>query len=377
MVLVALGVMSMSTAPALAAPPITYYQGTANAQSLGVTVSPNAILNVDLSELNTILTGLLSTIPGLNQTVNDLTQGTLDNVTAPINVAANTTHADGVAAQGQQLTNGSATTTPLAVDAASLATEMALLKKALKNVPAGAVQVLVNEINALVLANPSIPASVVTGLLADLNSLAGALTDTLCTPSVNVFDSAKANFGQDISNANLTFPGPATCALGAPFTFGPFEARALPSDATGSNSLVNIDLVPTGNIGLQNIPALLTTIANAILAFETAAVNTITGGVGTIVPGVGGIITGVTGLNATLTAALSGLLTTITTTLNPIYNQVIALINGITGLGLGNLQLEDILGCAATAAPRRGVEPRHHRPALRQRQQHAVAAGQP
>jgi LPXTG-motif cell wall-anchored protein len=327
----------LGSTQAMAAAPITYYQGSANGTALAVAANPSAVLNLKMAAVNTILQ-TLATSAGLN--LQSLIGGTLADPTQPISIVVDQAHSLGTSqnVSGQALTSGTSTTTPLSIDAASLSQELTVLKAALHNVPAGAV----GQVNTLLGTLPSNPA--LAPLTAALTQLSGQVADTLGNPAVNAFDSVSAHLPtpagelNPVNNGNFT-AGPSFLTSG-PFVLGPFAAEALAKDAQATNTLTSLDLAPTGNIGVpsaSSISTLLTSVLTDLQTLETALGNTVS-----IVPGVGGV--------------LGGTLSTITSTATPAVQQAIAAVNSayatlvsslstaFNALGLiNNLQLNDLL----------------------------------
>ena len=288
-----LGVVTMGTAPALAADGgISYYKGSADGQALNVTVSPNAVANVDLSLLRSQLKGLPN---GVGDTIDGLVGPTLSNVTADITVTANTAHAEGVAAKGTDLTDGTATTTPAAVNSAALADQVALLKKALKNIPAGTLSALTEKLQPLL--DSGLLSQVQKNvLITDLNLLSAAVAENICSPSVNVIDSKTAKFGESFSDQNVSFQPVGFCAGSSLYTVGPFVAKALADGSIASNNLTNLNLVPTGGISVPSLTNAINNLVTDLKALEQVINNTAgslgLGSVGTLA---GGVIDQVTG----------------------------------------------------------------------------------
>jgi hypothetical protein len=329
----------LGSTQAMAAAPMSYYQGSGDGSALAVVASPDAVLNLRLTAINSIL-AQLATATGVD--LNSVVGGTLANPTAPINVVIDQAHSVGKSATGQSLTAGTSTTTPLSIDAASLNQELALLKAALKNVPAGAVGQVTSLLNNL----PT--SSSTASVLAALNQLAGQLADTLGNPAVNAFDSATINFGDlpnPVNNGNLT-AGPSFLTTG-PFVLGPFSAEALPKDSLATNTLTSLDLAPTGRLGVPSaasIQQLLSGLANSLATLETNL-----GTIVTVLPVAGGALGGVIqtvtpNVNAALQAAINAVNTAYATLVN-------ALSAAFNALGLiNNLQLNDLLGTGPSTA---------------------------
>ena len=329
----------LGSTQAMAAAPITYYQGSANGTALAIAASPDAVLNLKMAQVNAILTQLLTSV-GLNPA--SVIGSTLADPTQPVSLVVDQAHSVGTSSTGQSLTAGSSTTTPLSINAASLNQELSVLKAALQNVPAGAVA----QVNTLLGQLPS--NSALAPLTAALTQLSGSLADTLGNPSVNAFDSATVNFGDKINpvnNGNLV-AGPSFLTSG-PFVLGPFSAEALPKDSLAKNTLTSLDLAPTGNIGVlspASLTTLLNTIATDLQTLEQALGNTVI-----LIPGVGGLLGG------TLQTVVSAVTPAVQTAINQVNAAYASLVSALTSafsaLGLiNNLQLNDLLGTGPSTA---------------------------
>jgi hypothetical protein len=325
----------LGSTQAMAAAPISKFSGVSNAKALGVNVDPSAVANINLDSLRAILQGLPL---GTGVTVDGLVGGTLSNPTAPITLVANSAHSEGASLDGTTLASGTSTTTPLGLDATSLNQELALLKAALTKVPKGAT----DELNARLA--PVISALGDTASLQaiqnDLSVIAGAVADTLGNPTANVFDSVTAQYLQDITNTNIS--ADKSFLSTSAYTFGPYEARALKSSAAGppdlaQNSLTNLNLLGTGNIGLPNLAQALADLNSKVPGIEAALTTT---------------------LNSLGLSAVNTLLGTVYPTVNAAATQIIgALDAGLSQLNsalnklnvIDTLQLNDILSTTAPA----------------------------
>ncbi|MGB2939429.1 MAG: hypothetical protein WBD38_03905 [Candidatus Dormiibacterota bacterium] len=366
---VVFGVMSLSAAPALAADPITYYQGAANGQALSISANPNSVVNLNLGLLTTELNTILQTA-GLGGTVITGILSDLNNPLSPLAVSLDGATSQGKAAAGQALTGGTASTTPVSIDDAALSTELALLKTALNKIPkalldqltplltAALNQVMSNLVAKLAALNlPLLTGGQVTTISNDITAIGTAITnlgssiaDTLGNPSANILNSYSVNFPDEINNSNVTAKG--GIVTSGPFNLSDFTARAMPSDATGSNTVSSLNLIPTGAISLVNLPAGLSALATLISTLDSDVngilTNTLSGlGLGSVGTVLGGTIT-------TITGQANALLATVITTLNSAYNTLVAAINGVltglTGLGLGTLSLNDLLSTGPSTA---------------------------
>ncbi|MFY9614212.1 MAG: hypothetical protein WAT58_02330 [Candidatus Dormiibacterota bacterium] len=366
---VVFGVMSLSAAPALAADPITYYQGAANGQALSISANPSSVVNLNLGLLTSELNTILQTA-GLGGTVITGILSDLNNPLSPLAVSLDGATSQGKAAAGQALTGGTASTTPVSIDDAALSTELALLKTALNKIPkalldqltplltAALNQVMSNLVAKLAALNlPLLTGGQVTTISNDITAIGTAITnlgssiaDTLGNPSANILNSYSVNFPDEINNSNVTAKG--GIVTSGPFNLSDFTARAMPSDATGSNTVSSLNLIPTGAISLVNLPAGLSALATLISTLDSDVngilTNTLSGlGLGSVGTVLGGTIT-------TITGQANALLATVITTLNSAYNTLVAAINGVltglTGLGLGTLSLNDLLSTGPSTA---------------------------
>jgi hypothetical protein len=358
---VVFGVMSLSAAPALAADPITYYQGAANGQALSISANPNAVVNLNLGLLTTELRSILQTAGLSGTTIDGIVSG-LTNPTSPLAVTLDGATSQGKAATGQALTGGSASTTPVSIDDAAISTVLGLLKTALTKIPGALTTQLTTELNLVLtklvaqLGGP-LSGTQLTTITTDINAITAAISnlgnsisDTLGNPSANILNSYSVNFPDEINDSNVTAKG--GIVTSGPFTLSNFTARAMPSDATGSNSVTSLNLSPTGALSLANVPAALNAIVTAInkLATDTAGILSVSfsglglGTVGTILGGT--INTILTLVNAALAAVLGPL--------NTAYNTLVTTVNGLltslTGLGLGTLSLNDLLSTGPSTA---------------------------
>jgi hypothetical protein len=359
------GVMALSAAPAFAADPVTYYQGTAQGQALSITANPNAVVNVNLSQLTTEITAILQTAGVDTATINGIVSG-LSNPTSPLAVTLDGASSQGKAAAGQALTGGTATTTPVSIDDAAISTELALLKAALNKIPAALTQTLTAQLS-LVMANlvaklaalglPVLTTTQVNTINADIaaitaaiNNLGTSIADTLGNPSANILNSYSVNFPDEINDSNITAKG--GIFTNGPFNLSNFVARAMPSDATGSNTISSLNLTPTGAISLANIPGAMNALVAAINKLETDINNILT--VSLTGLGLGPVGTIVGGTLSTITGTANAALGVVVNNLNSAYNTLVATINGLlnslTGLGLGTLSLNDLLNTGPSTA---------------------------
>jgi hypothetical protein len=336
------GVLTAGAVPALAGNSIPVYSGNASGQAIALQVNPNTVLDVKLNRVQS----LINQLPlGANQTVDRTIGSTLSNPTAPINVLVDSASAKGVAAQGTELTDGAASSTAVAIDAKSLASEVALLNQMVKNMPDGTVQALQRVLGPIADAEKAAGDSTLSDALTTyLPTLSHPITGALGSPTVDVLQSVDAKFGQDVKGDLTTVQKGGVLTPNSSLALQPFEARALPSDAYAVNAVDNLALVPTGKLGLvdnHQLALSLQHIDNALVAAEqtlSTAGNHV---------GVGGVLNPVTGQVYPL---VNGTVGTVTTTANSVdLAKVNSLINQVTGLidtlnGIAGLQLNDIVG---------------------------------
>src|SRR5438309_2667443 len=146
------GICAVSAAPALADSGISYFNGSATGQAVSLTVSPSSVLNVNLAGIQSQLNSLPL---GAGQTINNVAGSTLQNPTAPITVQIDASHAQGVAQKGVQLSDGSASSTAVSIDAASLKSEVTLLNAMLQHMPQGPVTALDNALSPITSNDPT------------------------------------------------------------------------------------------------------------------------------------------------------------------------------------------------------------------------------
>ena len=303
-------VIVLGAAPAMAATSITNYTGSADAYSLKLAVDPGVILTADLTKIRDII----KTLPlGLGQTLDGAVGDTLTNLTDPITVQANMVHSDGQAAKGTDLTTASSTSSPLQVQSAALAQELAVLRGALANVPAGAVA----QIQTLL--QPTLDALKGTALAATVSQVQTLLTDvsttaacTLANPNINaevlpVPLTANLPAGEDLNRSNVTIgPGLLTSK---PFKFSGDEARAVKSDALATNNFNSIDLLPAPSLGLPALGDALTCLKDKLPTLISDMESTLTALTAAIgLPAVSALLNPIlTNLGTTLTAVVATL----------------------------------------------------------------------
>jgi hypothetical protein len=309
-----LGVLALGAAPAMAASPINYFRGTANGQAMDLKVSPNALVNADLTYLNTVIDALPA---GLATTLHQQLDGTLQNATGDVRVQLNTAKAEGESLKGTDLTSGQGVTAPASVDSAALKVQLDLLKKALKNIPVGAAKAITTALQPI-LANGILTASQVTLITNDLNTLTAAIADTLGSPSVNALDPVTATLksppGEDkpFNVINIQSGGVLTSA--GPFKYGDVHAKAMADEALGLNTVQNANLVPTGLISVPNIKTLVEKLQNDINAvFAVAQSVTTTLGLGQVNTVLGTVQTVTGGVTTTLGSTVQTALDTVIT----------------------------------------------------------------
>ena len=335
------GVLTAGAAPALADNAISKYSGNATGQAIAVQVNPNTVLDVRLSELQKIVNSLDSVQPGLTGSVNRTIGSTLANPTAPINVAVDAASAKGVSTNGTQLSDGSASSTAVAIDAKSLASEVNLLNAAVRNMPDGTVQALRTALGPLAAHNATLAAALNTYL----PSLSHPIAQELGSPTVDLLRSVNASFGQDMHGDITTVQQGGLLTPNSKLALQPFEARALPSDAFATNAVDNLALVPSGKLGMASpaqVAQALKTIDEALIAAEGTIAS-----VGGTTP-LGSVTDQVTGtvfpvLNTTVSAATSTGTTVLSASeLNSINSLIASLTTALSGID--GLQLNDIVG---------------------------------
>ncbi|HEY8740467.1 MAG TPA: hypothetical protein VIN56_07740 [Candidatus Dormibacteraeota bacterium] len=333
------GVLSAGAAPALAGNSIPYYSGSASGQAIALQVNPSTVLDVRLNRIQS----LINQLPlGANQTVDRALGSTLANPTAPINVTVDSASARGIAAQGTQLTDGAASSTAVAIDARSLANEVALLNQMVQNMPDGTVAALRNVLGPIADAEKQAGDSTLSDTLnVDLPLLAHPITGTLGSPTVNLLQSVTANFNHDVKGDLTTVRQGGVLTPNSDLKLQPFEARALPSDAYAVNAVDTLALVPSGKLGLvdnKQLALSLTHLDTALVAAEKV-LSTKTNKLG------------LGGATDTLFPLINGTAGTagVTVENNVNLDSVNALINQVSGLidtlnGIAGLQLNDIVG---------------------------------
>ncbi|MFN2465191.1 MAG: hypothetical protein ABR598_02880 [Candidatus Dormibacteria bacterium] len=342
------GVLAAGAAPAFAGNSIPYYSGNASGQAVSLQVNPNTVLDVKLNAVQK----LISALPlGANQTVDRAIGSTLANPTSPINVTVDTARAAGVAARGTKLTDGSASSTAVAIDAASLANEVTLLNQMVKNMPDGTVVALQSVLGPIADAEAALPLHDTTlrdALTTYLPTLAHPVAGALGSPTVDLLAQVHANFGQDLKGDLTTVQKNGVLTANSALALQPYQARALPADAFATNAVDNLALVPTGELGLvdsQQLALALQHIDNALVAAEKTLSAASHNGVGGV--SVGTITDPITNQAFPL---INGTVGTVTTTAGSVNLDAInALINQVSGLvgtlnGLAGLRLNDIVG---------------------------------
>ncbi|GAC1327597.1 MAG: hypothetical protein NVSMB17_01870 [Candidatus Dormibacteria bacterium] len=342
--------MTAGAAPALAADHISYFSGSAQGAAAAATINPNAVLDVRLSALQNVL-NTLNSVPvagttGLGASINKTIGSTLNNPTAPITVVVDEASASGTAAQGTALTDGAASSTAVRINAASLASEVDLLNRALQAMPSGTVDALRSALAPVIAADK-------TGKLGPafdtvLPSLAKPITGALGSPTVNVLQSVTAKFGETAKGHLTTVEQGGLLTPGSRLELQPFEAHALASDAYASNAVDTLAMLPGGKLNVASPQQLLNSlklVEATLVAVENAVSQTTASvGVDSLTTPVTGlvfpVVNGVVGtINSTVTTALT------TTDLTQV-NSLLKLINAQIDLlgGLNGLQLNDLVG---------------------------------
>ncbi|MDQ6747512.1 MAG: hypothetical protein M3010_05325, partial [Candidatus Dormibacteraeota bacterium] len=344
------GILAAGAAPALAENGISHFSGSASGQAIGLQVNPNSVLDVKLNAVQ----NLINKLPlGANQTLGRAVGSTLANPTAPINVTVDSATAQGVSTDGLHLAAGTvehptkAHSTAVAIDAKSLADEVALINQMVKNMPDGTVQALQDVLGPIAAAEQAqLHTSTLSNVLTQyLPTLSHPITGALGSPTVDLLRSVDANFGDDVTGDITTVQKGGVLTPNSTLSLQPFEARALPSDAFATNAVDNLALVPgTNGLGLVDNNQLALSLDNldkVLVAVEktlSAASSNL---------GVKGVVDPLTGL---VFPVLNGTAGTASGTLKSVdLNAVNALVNRISGLvdtlnGLSGLQLNDIVG---------------------------------
>jgi hypothetical protein len=345
------GVFALSAAPALADSGISYYNGSGSGTAVNLSVSPNAVLNANLSQVQSIINQLPL---GAGKTVDNVAGSTLANPLSSINIQVDGASARGVAAGGTSLTDGAASSTALSVQADSLKSELDLLNAMLQNLPAGTAAALQNAL-APIIAND--PTGQVAPALAQLNAQLGGISDTLGSPSVNVLQTVTAKFGEDKKSDVVDLKQGGVLSQVDSYHLDPFYARALPTDASATNGLASLDIAPSvlGKLGATplNVPSLSASLATLQAALQQAE-NKLTGQASQI-PLVGntakdalGTLTGTVNSTTSQVVTIGGQ-TVDLTKINDLINQIAALRSSLSALD--GLQMNDIVQSgAATAA---------------------------
>jgi hypothetical protein len=336
------GVLTAGAAPALASNSINYYSGSASGQAVALQVNPHTVLDANLPALRTLIRQLDSAVPGISGTVTNSIGSTLEDPTAPINVTVDAASAKGIASKGTELTDGAASSTAVAIDARSLKSEVDLLNRAVKNMPSGTVAALQQVLGPIAAHNPDLKAALDTYL----PSLAEPVTGALGSPTVDILRSVDAKFGEDVHGDITTVQQGGLLTPNSALKLQPFEARALASDAYAANTVDNLNLVPTGQLGVVSnlqVAHALTLIETELIKAEAVVTKATANR-----PVVGGVVSTITGnvfpvVNGTVGTVSSGVEG------NVDLNKVNELINSISLLrsllgGLDGLQLNDIVG---------------------------------
>ena len=344
------GVLTAGAMPALAANNISKFSGSASGSAVNATINPSAVLDVRLNRVQSVINSLNAvngTQLGLGSTINNLIGSTLAQPTKPITVTVDAAKAAGASTQGTVLTDGSATSTAVAIDAASLATEVDLLNKALKDMPSGTLAALKDALAPLIAADPT--GQLATAFNTVLPSLTTPVTGALGSPTVNILQSVNAKFGETVKGNLTTVNQGGLLTPSSKLELQPFEAHALTSDAYAANAVDNLALVPSGRIGVaspQQLVDALTLVETVLLAVEKAVTDTTS-----TVPVVGSTVGGLTGtvfpvINGQVGSIKSTVGTTLKTTDLTAVNTLISALNSVLDLlsGMNGLVLNDIVG---------------------------------
>jgi hypothetical protein len=336
------GVLAAGAAPALAADGISSYSGKASGQALTLQVNPNSVANVNLAELKSILAKIdsLGAVVGVKDTVGNTVGSTLDNPTAPVNIAVATASASGASTDGLKLASGAADSAPVQIDAASLNTEINLINTAVHNMPTGTVKALKDALGPLATNNQQLS----DALNLYLPELADPITGTLGSPTVNALNvNLHANFGDDLTREITSVEAHGLLTPDSKLALQPFTARAIPAEAFASNDVTNLALVPSGHLGTVSQAQ----VRQALAAIETALKN-VEDILSKTNSSLGlGAANDVLGL---VTPTLNGTVGTVTTTAGNVdlsaVNDLVNLVSAEIGLldGLNGLSLNDVIG---------------------------------
>ncbi|MGI8608292.1 MAG: hypothetical protein ACR2MY_03540 [Candidatus Dormibacteria bacterium] len=336
------GVLTAGAAPALADNAISKYSGNATGQAIALQVNPNTVLDVRLSRLQQIineLDALPAGTTGVPGSLKNTIGSTLANPTAPINVAVDQVSAKGVSVDGTNLSDGSASSTAVAIDAKSLASEVALLNKAVQNMPDGTVAALQTALGPIAAADKT--GQLAAALNTYLPTLSHPITGALGSPTLDLLRSVNANFGQDVKGDITTVQQGGLLTPNSQLKLQPFEARALPSDAFATNAVDNLALVPSGKLGLANpnqVALALKTIDGALIAAENVIkAATAQTGLGSVTDPVTGTVFPI--INNTVGTASTTVQGVDLSAVNTLIGNLTATLSGIDGL-----QLNDIIG---------------------------------
>ncbi|MHB8507437.1 MAG: hypothetical protein ACYDGR_02155 [Candidatus Dormibacteria bacterium] len=344
-------ILALSAGPAFADSGISYYTGSGLGQAVNLSVAPNAILNVNLGQVQAILNSLPL---GVGQTVNNLAGSTLANPTAPISVVVDEARAAGTSAKGTELSDGSASSTPVAIDAASLQSELNLLNAALQNVPAGTAAAVQNALQPVIDSVPGASGSL-KPVLDTLNAQLAGLADKLGNPSVNVTHSLTAKFGEEKIGDIVSINQGGILTQGTAYHLDPFKAKAKADQAFANNAVTSLEIAP-GLLGALQAPSLNASLQDTLnlVASELAAVENTVKGVAGSAPVVGPSLVGplgqVTGTvnGATSTVITAGTHTVDLSKVDQAIQQVLSLRNALANLN--GLTMNDILSTGPSTA---------------------------
>jgi hypothetical protein len=347
------GVFALSAAPALADSGISYYNGSGSGTAVNVAISPNSVLNVNLQAVSDAVKQLDALVPGTSKTINSLAGSTLNAPTTPISIQIDGAMAKGTAASGGSLTDGSASSTALSIQADSLKSEIALLNAMLQNLPQSTATALQGAL-APIIAND--PTGQVQSALAQLNAQLGGISDTLGNPSVNVLQTVTAKFGEEKKADVVDVKQGGVLTQVDSYHLDPFFARALASDASASNRLESLAIAPSalGKLGATplNVPSLNSSLATLQAALQQAE-NKLTGQASQV-PLAGGTAADALGkITAPVNSATSQVVTIANqqvdlTKVNELINQLAALRGSLSALD--GLQMNDIISSGAATA---------------------------
>ncbi|HEV3232150.1 MAG TPA: hypothetical protein VG245_07835 [Candidatus Dormibacteraeota bacterium] len=341
-----------ATGPVLADNSLSYYNGSGAGSALNLSVSPNAVLNANLSGIQSILSSLPA---GAGQSINNVVGSTLANPTGDILVTVDSATANGESKgnNGAGLTSGGAVSTPVVVNAAALQSELNLLNAMVQNLPAGTVSAVQSALQPLISSDTT---GTLQGALDQIQAQLGTpIADTLGNPTVHLSHSVSANFGEDKTGDIATINQGGLLTQAAAFHLDPFEAKALPSGAAANNAVTSLNIAPS-LLGKLSVPAAAPSLISALGTVQSAlqsVENKLGGSVGNV-PVAGGVVVGALGTvtstvnNTTDAVVKTGTKTVDLTKVDQLVQQIANMRNSMAALN--GLQMNDIIGTGPSTA---------------------------